>query len=186
MANELNELDGPMRSAVRDHNLPRDTEMVPRPPPGDPCWRGFGGAKPRQQGPLPRVRRSPAAEAAASILTAVPEEAALVIACALASAQDLVHLAIACRRFVTKCIAAPLPAPPRTAASGGAAATEAAEMWSIVEEAGRRWIAGCTDQERGWVPRRGRESWLGLMWEVEVLRRAAAHHGSWREFRLYG
>ena len=30
-----------------------------------------------------------------------------------------------------------------------------------------------TDQERGWVPRRGRESWLGLMWEVEVLRRGA-------------
>eukprot|EP01046_Picozoa_sp_COSAG06_P017721 COSAG06_NODE_1212_length_10244_cov_2.817447_5_plen_241_part_00 len=50
-------------------------------------------------------------------------------------------------------------------------------MWSIVEEAGRRWIAGCTDQERGWVPRRGRESWLGLMWEVEVLRRAAAVFG---------
>ena len=24
------------------------------------------------------------------------------------------------------------------------------------------------------VPRRGRESWLGLMWEVEVLRRGAA------------
>jgi hypothetical protein len=34
-----------------------------------------------------------------------------------------------------------------------------------------QWIADCTDQERGWVPRRGRESWLGLMWEVEVLRR---------------
>ena len=46
-------------------------------------------------------------------------------------------------------------------------------MWSIVEEAGRRWIAACTDEERGWVPRRGRESWLGLMWEVESLRRGA-------------
>jgi hypothetical protein len=39
-------------------------------------------------------------------------------------------------------------------------------MWSIAEEAARRWIANRTDQERGWVPRRGRESWLGLMWEV--------------------
>ena len=46
-------------------------------------------------------------------------------------------------------------------------------MWSIAEEAARRWIADCTKQERGWVPRRGRESWLGLMWEVEVLRRGA-------------
>ena len=31
----------------------------------------------------------------------------------------------------------------------------------------------CTDQERGWVPRRERESWLGLMQGVELLRRAA-------------
>jgi hypothetical protein len=46
-------------------------------------------------------------------------------------------------------------------------------MWSIIQEAARRWIAGCTDQECGWVPRRGRESWLGLMWEVQSLRRAA-------------
>ena len=35
----------------------------------------------------------------------------------------------------------------------------------------------CTDQERGWVPRRGRESWLGLMWEVESLRRRGAVFG---------
>ena len=44
-------------------------------------------------------------------------------------------------------------------------------MWSIAEEAARRWIADCNEQERSWVPRRGRESWLGLMWEVEVLRK---------------
>jgi hypothetical protein len=46
-------------------------------------------------------------------------------------------------------------------------------MWSIAEEVARRWIADCTEQERGWVPRRGPESWLGLVWEVEVLRRGA-------------
>ena len=28
----------------------------------------------------------------------------------------------------------------------------------------------CSEQERGWVPRRGSESWLGLMHDVEVLR----------------
>jgi hypothetical protein len=50
-------------------------------------------------------------------------------------------------------------------------------MWSIAEEVARRWIAACTDQERGWVPRRGRESWLGLMWEVQSLRRGAAVFG---------
>ena len=44
----------------------------------------------------------------------------------------------------------------------------------LAEEAARRWVAGCSDQERGWVPRRGLESWLGLMHEVRVLRLPAA------------
>ena len=50
-------------------------------------------------------------------------------------------------------------------------------MMSIPEEVGRRWLAGCSEQERGWVPRRECEnwlglmvSWLGLMHEVELLR----------------
>jgi hypothetical protein len=47
-------------------------------------------------------------------------------------------------------------------------------MWSIIQEAARRWIATCTDQERGWVPRRRGESWLGLMWEVALLHSSAA------------
>ena len=57
-------------------------------------------------------------------------------------------------------------------------------MWSIVEEAARRRIAVCTDQEQGWVPRRGRESWLGLMWEVESLRRAAVFGRSHEDITL--
>ena len=52
-------------------------------------------------------------------------------------------------------------------------AAQQAAAWSIIGEAARQWIATCTDQEQGWVPRRGRESWLGLMWEVESLRRGA-------------
>ena len=46
-------------------------------------------------------------------------------------------------------------------------------MLSIVEEAARLWVAGCSEQERDWVPRRGVESLLGLMHEVAVLRWAA-------------
>jgi hypothetical protein len=108
-----------------------------------------------------------------NLLTATPDEAALIIACALTDAMDLLRLARACRRFATKCIAA--PAAHRNATSGGgtAAAAQQLWMWSIAEEVARRWITDCTDQERGWVPRRGRESWLGLMWEVQSLRRAA-------------
>jgi len=117
------------------------------------------------------------------LLTGTPVEAAIIIACALEGPRDLLCLARACRRFATKCIAA--PAAHHTAASGGAAAAaQQAEMWSIAEEVARRWIASCTDQERGWVPRRGRESWLGLMWEVEVLRRGVVFGRSHVEIAL--
>ena len=127
--------------------------------------------KTRALAEMPAAARR-AARNATNLLTATPDEAAIIIACALTSASDLLRLAVACpRRFFIKCIAA--PPPPRTTASIGTAEQQA-EMWSIIEEAARRWIATeCTDQEQGWVPRRGRESWLGLMWEVEVLRRGA-------------
>ena len=121
----------------------------------------------------PATRR--AVRGATNLLTATPDEAALIIATALADPWDLLRLARACRRFAIECIAAP----PLNPASGGtaAAATQQAEMWSIAEEAARRWIATCTNQERNWVPRRGRESWLGLMWEVQSLRRGAVVFG---------
>ena len=43
-------------------------------------------------------------------------------------------------------------------------------MLCIAEEAGPVWVAGCSEQERGWVPCCDLESWLGLMQEVAVLR----------------
>ena len=43
-------------------------------------------------------------------------------------------------------------------------------MLCIVEEAGRLWVARCSEHERGWVPRRLLESWLCLMRQVELLR----------------
>ena len=61
----------------------------------------------------------------------------------------------------------------RRARGGGAGSVSACVgRWSIVEEAARLWVAGCSEQERGWAPRwtkRGR-SWLCLMQEVELLR----------------
>jgi hypothetical protein len=110
-----------------------------------------------------------------NLLTATPDEAAIIIAAALGSAADLLHLAVACRRFALKYIAA--PSPPSGAAAAAPAAAQQLEMWSIIEEVARRWIAECTDQEQGWVPRRGRESWLSLMWEVESLRLRGAVFG---------
>ena len=61
-------------------------------------------------------------------------------------------LQLTCPRFAAKIIAS----------SGGAAedgqAAAAPEMLSIVEEAGRLWVAQCSTQERGWMPRVGHES----------------------------
>ena len=58
-----------------------------------------------------------------NLLTATPDEAAAIIARAVARARDLLSLAIACRRFAVKCIAArPLALSHRTATSGGGTA----------------------------------------------------------------
>jgi hypothetical protein len=46
---------------------------------------------------------------ATNLLTTTPDEAAILIAVALGSAADLLRLAVACRRFALKCIAAPPP-----------------------------------------------------------------------------
>ena len=44
---------------------------------------------------------------ATNILTATPDEFAMGIACALLTARDRLSLRLSCRRFSTKCIAAP-------------------------------------------------------------------------------
>jgi hypothetical protein len=59
-----------------------------------------------------RPSRMPAAtrravRCATNLLTATPDEAALIIACALNDPRDLLRLARACRRFAIKCIGAP-------------------------------------------------------------------------------
>eukprot|EP01046_Picozoa_sp_COSAG06_P049973 COSAG06_NODE_7805_length_2368_cov_3.452182_2_plen_321_part_01 len=138
---------------------------------------------------LPRAEANDAATLAfwsggGNLLTGVAEDALLLrVASFLLSAKDLLALGLTCGRFAIMCIA-----PPPAAAAGGntAAAVVAveqqqqqqAERWSIVQEAARRRLMKCIAQEQGWVPRRGRESWLGLMWEVESLRRGAVFERS--------
>jgi hypothetical protein len=96
----------------------------------------------------------------------VTDDTLLHIASFLPTARDLLRLQLTNKRFGTKCIAAPSV----SVSGGGAPAASALERLSLAAEAARRWVAGCSEQERGWVPRRGLESWLGLMHEVEVLR----------------
>ena len=105
----------------------------------------------------PTTRR--AARLTTCLLTATPDEAALLVALALPTALDRLHLALACRRYGWRIVAA-------------AAGAAAADGWSVAEESGRRWLVdGCSAQERGWAPREGGASWLGVMWRVERLRR---------------
>ena len=75
----------------------------------------------------------------------------------IASARDFLWIARVDSRFAASAMAALAPA----------AAFHLARAVSIVEAATRRWLQ-YADQERGWERRRRRESWLGLVWEVEV------------------
>jgi hypothetical protein len=117
----------------------------------------------------------------AAVLDAATDDTLLAIAIALPTPADLLRLALTCRAaaqrfyFTATSYSSCSAVPSSGTASGGtaAAAQQQVEVWCIIQEAARQWVATCTDQEQGWVPRRGRESWLGLMWEVEVLRRGA-------------
>ena len=89
----------------------------------------------------------------------------LAIARFLPTARDLLCIGLTCPRFAAKIIVA---AP--SVIGGGDGAAAAPEMLRFVEKAARLWVAGCSEQERSWVPRLGFESWLGVMYEVELLR----------------
>ena len=88
----------------------------------------------------------------------ITDDTLLNIARFLPTAKDLLCLGLTCPRFASKVIAG----------GGGGAAAAAPEMLSLVEQASRQ-LTGCTEQERWWVPRRGLESLLGLMHEVDML-----------------
>ena len=94
----------------------------------------------------------------------ITDDTLLNIACFIPTAKDLLSLRLTNTRFSVKCIAAP------TVGAGGEGAAAAPEMLCIAEEAARLWVAGCSEQERGWVPRRELESWLCLMQKVGLLR----------------
>ena len=109
----------------------------------------------------------------------ITDDMLLHIASFLPIARDLVCLGLTNTRFAAKIIAAPRVGQ----LEGGAAA--APEMLSFVEEAARLWAAGCSEQERGWVPRRDVESWLGLMNEVGLLRVPLVFGRAHADFTLF-
>jgi len=101
-----------------------------------------------------------------------PDETAIIIASFLPTAKDLLHLAMACRRYSIKIVARPAS----TAAGFSAAA------WSFAEEAARRWIDAAPAEQQAWAPRDGQQSWLQLMHEITVLRLPPQFSRSSRHF----
>jgi hypothetical protein len=99
-------------------------------------------------------------DAAATSLAAVPflgDEVFLDIATFL-RVRDLGALACASRRFSTASVAEEL---------GG----EAAELWSLVDEAARRQLQKTPAAQRAKVPRHARQPWRRLLGELELLER---------------
>ena len=91
----------------------------------------------------------------------LPDEVMLRV-CSFLGVRELGRLGCVSQRFAEKSIAAP--------SSGEGEPAAAAERLSLAEEAARRWVEGCSEQERGWVPQRGLESRLRLVHEVGMLR----------------
>jgi hypothetical protein len=91
----------------------------------------------------------------------LPDEVMLRV-CSFLGVRELGRLGCVSQRFAEKSIAAP--------GGEGEPAAAAAERLSLAEEAARRWVEGCSEQERGWVSWCGTESWLRLMHEVGLLR----------------
>ena len=94
----------------------------------------------------------------------ITDDTLLNIARFLPAARDLLCLRLTNSRFAAKVIAAA----PRCIVEGVAAV--APEMLCIADEAARLWLVGCSEQERGWVPRYHLDRWLCLMQEVGLLR----------------
>lgn len=104
----------------------------------------------------------------APLLLSVSQDIAIEIACALDSPADILRLAMACRRFRMKTVAAPSEAQPRDDKR-----MVRSEMLSIAGEAARRLYAALPESERLCVPPRrhsGSWKWLGLLNEAQQLR----------------
>jgi hypothetical protein len=87
--------------------------------------------------------RQPMASPCPLLGDSITDDTLLHIARFLPTATDLLRLQLTCPRFAAKVFSSP---------SGGSGAVTAPENLSLPEEAARRWVAGCSEQERGWVP----------------------------------
>lgn len=76
------------------------------------------------------------------------------------SAIDMLRLQLSATKFAARSL---------TLGVEASAGTASPEPWSLISEAARCRIIAHTAEQQSWVPRRGQESWLGLLWELERL-----------------
>ena len=98
-------------------------------------------------------------------LLGVTDDILFIVLKQLPNAADLLCCALVCTRFGVRkyCFVS------SNAGTDGNALCP--ELLSLAEETARRRVTGSSERERAWVPRRGRESWLGLLQELDSLRR---------------
>ena len=92
--------------------------------------------------------------------TSTPDEFALGLTRFLPTAKDLLSLCLACPRFAAKMIAG------RGGAEAAAVTVSAGDAvdgggGGAAVGCGSLWVAGCSEQERGWVPLRAPEKLAG-------------------------
>ena len=128
-----------------------------------------------------------AAVALAAVLDGCTDDTLLAIAVALPSRADLLRFVLASHAaaqrlyFTTTSYGSAVPSGAASAASGGGAAAQAADTWSIAEEAARQWIVNCTDQERGkQVRMRQRSSSHFSPCMNAAILRILPHRAGWR------
>jgi hypothetical protein len=99
-----------------------------------------------------------------NLLLDTPDEVAMAIACQLGSATDLLRLGMACKRFRVKPSTKIEPKCDRLRPAavpslrGELHPTTHTGLCSVMNEAGRRWLMGCSQEQQAWVPYRPRGS----------------------------
>ena len=108
-----------------------------------------------------------------NLLLHTPDAVLLRIASFVGTAADLARLGAVCQRFRTKSVVSPVPSDASLLAwllgplldAGSSAGLPV--VWSVVQEAARLRLTGFSEIQRAWVPRRGGESFIGLLHELE-------------------
>eukprot|EP01047_Picozoa_sp_COSAG01_P018875 COSAG01_NODE_1032_length_12010_cov_10.208494_6_plen_431_part_00 len=108
-----------------------------------------------------------------NLLLHTPDAVLLRIVSFVGTTADLARLGAVCQRFRTKSVVSPVPSDASLLAwllgpvLDAGSSVDLPDVWSVVQEAARLRLMGFSEIQRAWVPRRGGESFVGLLHELE-------------------